>query len=117
VIDSPFPDSFDYASVGPYTVICVRRDGTGLVKRKRRLLRAMIVPFERVDDDDRLFTQVIDRHGFVLFHHRAGGVLMGTGEAFATLTVMADMIGAPWMHDGLLSLELESRVMWPAVTA
>lgn len=117
MIDSVFPASFDYVSRGPYTAIVVRMDNTGLVKRKRRLLKAMIVPYSHVEESDRLFTQVIDGRGFVLFHWRRDGVMFGTGEAFATLGTMADIIDAAWMHDGLLSLELESRILWPSVDA
>lgn len=114
MIDQPFPPTFDYTSRGPYTSIVVRRDGTGWVRRKKRLLKACIALYRHDAEDDVLLRQVIDSRGFVLLSCRRDGVLLGCGEAFATLACMADMLGNDWMHDGLLTLELESRIMWPA---
>lgn len=114
MIDSPFPPTYGYRSVGPYTTIVVRTDGTAVTKRKRRLIKACMAMYQHVEHEDALLRQVIDHRGYVLFSHRKDGVMLGCGQAFDTLTEMATMMGYDWMHDGLLTLELESRIMWPA---
>ena len=114
MIDSPFPESYDYCSRGPYTTVVIRKDGTGIVKRKRRLLKAGIAMFRHVPTDEVRLWQIIDSAGYVLFHCREGGVMLGCREAFDTLAEMAGILGNDWMLENLIDLELESRLMWPA---
>lgn len=114
MIDSPFPPTFDYRSVGPYTSIVVRTDGTAVVKRKRRLLKACMAMYRHVDHDEALLSQLIDANGYVLFSCRKGGVMLGCADGFAAVSGVATFLGYDWMHGDLFALELESRIMWPA---
>lgn len=119
MIDTILPPTYDYLSCGQYTAVVIFDNGRAVVKSKRRLRKAFIAMWRAMstDIDGTVYKAIIDGRGYVLYSSRRGGSMMGCGEAFGVLNVLADEIGAGWMHDDLLSFELESRILWPAVTA